>query len=155
MPTATLGVVELLEIVTLPDKLPAVGGTMATRIVTLWPAAIEIGTETLDSEKPKPLTVTFEIVSVPPPEFLTVTSCPSVTPIPAVPKFMLPGETAIVVTVAGDVELAPVIPMQPVCAMLSNKAAAKNMKTNGLRESARVFRAFVIRIDGISIEANR
>jgi len=93
-PITTLGVVELLEIVTLPVRFPDVCGIIETRIAALWPAATEMGIGgRFDNKKPVPVIETFEIVSVPPPEFVTVKSCPRVTPIPAVPKFMLEGET--------------------------------------------------------------
>jgi hypothetical protein len=97
-PTTTLGVVELLEIVTLPERLPDVCGIIETRIAALWPEETVIGRAgRFDSTNPVPTILTLEIVSVLPPVFVTTTSCPSVTPIPAVPKLMLPGETAIVV----------------------------------------------------------
>jgi len=107
-PTTTSGVVELLAIVTLPVKLPVLGGTMLALNVVLWPGGIVIGNDTPDIENPRPAAATFEIVNVEELGFVIVTVCVIVWPTPTVPNATVAGKTEI----KGWLAVAPV-PLRP------------------------------------------
>jgi hypothetical protein len=94
-PTTTLGVAELLAMVTAPEKLPVLGGTILALNVWLWPGEIVIGNDTPDTENPRPAAATFEIVKVEALGFVIVIVCDIVTPIPTVPNATVAGVTEI------------------------------------------------------------
>jgi len=95
-PITTLGVEESFTTVTLPERLPGLGGTIFALKVLLWPGRIVIGNETPVTENPNPAAVTLETVSVEALGFVIVSNWDIVTPTVTVPNATFVGKTVMV-----------------------------------------------------------
>jgi hypothetical protein len=86
--------VALLVMVTLPLTLPAVAGSYTTEKEVLCPAFSVRGRARPVTEKPAPVTLSFDSETLALPVFVSVTVCEELVPVVTLPKLSEVGEAA-------------------------------------------------------------